>query len=114
MRHPVSDKVPFIPIQVTAKPQNPEDRESKTEPYTQYVQVPKLNHLDLDLAISLPEGSTAVLSGWEFKRVRNGKQAEIERFTLMLTPHILGPDSTPDQNLRTKGAQPVPPAIAGK
>jgi hypothetical protein len=114
MRHPVSDQVPLIPIQVTAKPQNPEDRVSNTEPYTQYVQVPKFNHLDLDLAISLPEGSTAVLSGWEFKRVRNGKQAETERFTLMLTPHILGPDSAPDKNLSTNGAQTVSPPIAGK
>jgi beta-lactamase regulating signal transducer with metallopeptidase domain len=95
LRARLSELDPAVPkTAVTATP-NPGKRAvagDKGQPLTQEVEQPKLVTLQLEQVISVPDGETAVLSGWKRPRLptkQNARHPEMEYVVLLVTPRIL-------------------------
>jgi hypothetical protein len=68
----MTDPVPLFPVTTQIKPVGGDGGELPPLPFTQFIQQPKFNTLAADKALTIPDGGTAVLSGWA--RVREGEQ----------------------------------------
>jgi hypothetical protein len=63
-----SDAVPLFPVTTFVTPVSEGGARGKPVPFTQYIQLPKFTTLAVHKALSIPDGGTAVLSGWKTVR----------------------------------------------
>jgi type II secretory pathway component GspD/PulD (secretin) len=106
----VASPVPQFPIMTSVTPILADGSRGEPVPFTQYIQQPKVMHHDVQNTLAIPDGGTAVLSGWTtqrevadefgppilskipyvnrlFKNVGYGQ--ETEHVLLMVTPRIV-------------------------
>jgi type II secretory pathway component GspD/PulD (secretin) len=80
-----SEVVPLVPVTTYIKPVRPDGTKGEPVPFTQYIQQPQIEKHSVELTLSIPEGRTAVLNGWQQTReVRN----EIETPVLSKVPYV--------------------------
>jgi hypothetical protein len=75
-----SSAVPLFPVTIPLTPVSPEGKDVKPVAFTQYIQQPKVSKLALKRTLTIPDGGTAVLSGWK-------KQCEISK---EVSPPVVG------------------------
>jgi len=63
-----SEKVGLSPVTIKLVPVHESGASAEPVTFTQYIQTPKFITLEADKVLSIPEGRTAVLSGWKRKR----------------------------------------------
>jgi general secretion pathway protein D len=66
-----SPSADLIPIQIPVMPKCADgtpDQAGKPVMFTQYIQKPRLNKIAIDRTLCIPDGGTAVLSGWKHTR----------------------------------------------
>jgi hypothetical protein len=64
----VSKDIRLVPVTSYITPDFEGGAQGQPVPFTQYVQRPELNRVNVDQALSIPAGQTAVLSGWTVER----------------------------------------------
>jgi type II secretory pathway component GspD/PulD (secretin) len=62
-----SQKVGLSPVTTEIMPVHKPDEEAKPVVFTQFIQTPKVLTLSVDKVLAIPQGQTAVLSGWKQK-----------------------------------------------
>jgi hypothetical protein len=72
MNQLASGEVPLFPITTPIEPIGEGAPKAKPETFTQYIQQPRVNRLNLDRTLAIPDGKTAVLTGL-VKRCDAGK-----------------------------------------
>jgi type II secretory pathway component GspD/PulD (secretin) len=116
----VSDAVPLFPVTTYIKPVKEDGTKGEPVPFTQYIQQPSFDTHAVDTTLSIPEGRTALLGGWQqthevrvandstppvlskipyinrmFKNVGYGR--ETEHVFILVTPRIIINEETEER-----------------
>jgi hypothetical protein len=103
----LSELDPAVPKStVTATRVTPSGGEVSTKPVSQEVEQPALNVYQLEANVSVPDGGTAVLSGWSYSGARAGQDGsgtEPQYLLMLATSHILvnSSDESDSERLQT-------------
>jgi hypothetical protein len=60
-----SGEVPRVPITMPARPNKDGPADGKPQTFTQYIEQPRVERVDVDQTLVIPDTNTAVLSGWQ-------------------------------------------------
>jgi general secretion pathway protein D len=104
-----TEDVPLSPVMTQIKPQKEDGTEGEPVVFTQFIQLPRLNKLAVEGTLSIPDGGTALLSGWQWVKeherrcgppvlrdlpyinelFRTETARETEHILVMVTPRII-------------------------